>query len=691
MEIQNSSYIREWKEKMTRIIRVQYNEDQISDKALDKYLDKQIQDNLDDRNVLLVNNYTNKISRMSTLDMIEVIRNNKLICAGGGCLFLPHGVKENILIEFIQYIMKGRKDAKKERSKYDKGTDEWEEADRKQLAFKLIINSLYGCMGYAGFIMFNIFLAESITNQGRHIITSAINAIENFLGDAMYFENESDVYNTISNIDSEFWKKTKGHISDIAIAKISEGGLDLDELPKLVTKRFLKHCIFNYSPSFIDGVANIFNNMSTDELIMMYYKNNFMEFSRLPFMKDKIRNLIEMNGKLAFCEDYCYKDQTCVDLLNEIWGFYELFVLYDYPIFDRIQKAMYIDKSRSLYTDTDSVFVSLNEFVKYIENEVFDSPDDVEMSKQDLTFTAANVALSIVNRMIDKALKTLCYSLNISPEFAKLLNMKNEFFFQRIMFQDVKKRYISLAMLQEGQVLGGGNGLPEIKGFDFIKAGTKPFVRDYYTKLCLEEILYPEEIKPQRILKKVLELKHMMESTIKNGNMEFFKQANVKRPEYYKNPYSTQGVCAILLWNTLCPDKALEFPVDVNIVPIKELTYPKPAKKSEDSPANRVVAKMPLDYKKIASYAEKHPEAYERLFNTFYTNANPLIRHINLSYIAIPKNIDYKIPDCVVDLMDIDSVINDALKLILPITKCVGINSFQVSSTQEYMGNMISL
>ena len=72
-------------------------------------------------------------------------------------------------------------------------------------------------------------------------------------------------------------------------------------------------------------------------------------------------------------------------------------------------------------------------------------------------------------------------------------------------------------------------------------------------------------------------------------------------------------------------------------------------------------------------------------------NENALIRHMTLSYIAIPKNIDYKLPEYVRDLLDIDSVINDTMSLILPITKCVGINSFQVTSNTEYMSNMISL
>lgn len=680
------SYIREWKEKMSSIIRMRFSNEQISDKKIDSYLNNLIMTKVKDPRILLVNNYTNKVSRLTTLKLIEVIRGKNLICAGGGCLFLQHKEKRNILIEFILYIMQSRNDAKASRKLFEKGSDEWDDADRLQLAFKLVINSLYGCLGYPGFIMFNIFLAEAITNQGKHIITTAINAIENFLGDSMMYETPNDVYNVINKIDTEFYSKTKGKFSDKLIAMIGNE-IDLKNLPQMCLRRYLDHCIFAYSKDFVSNLYEIFKNMSVDELIMMYYKNNFLEFSRLNFMKEKIKNLILMNGPLAFCEDYAFKDNTCIELLEDIWSFYELFVLYDYPIYDRIRKAMYIDKTCSLYTDTDSVFVSLDRAVKYIKNEVFASVSESGMSDQNFTFTAANVILAIVNRMIAHSMQTLCRSLNITPEFAKMLKMKNEFFFSRIMFTDVKKRYISLALLQEGQVLNDGNGLPEIKGFDFIKAGTKKYVKDYYTKLCLEEILYPEEIKPARVFKKVLDLKYSMEDTISRGNMEFFKQANVKKPEYYKNPYSTQGVCAIILWNTLCPDKALEFPTDVNIVPIKELTFPKPGKgkKISDNEFD------PLSQKGILEFQRRFPDKYDLLYKNIYSNSNPLIKHINLTSIAIPKNIDYEIPEHIRYLYNIENVINDNLNLILPILKSIGINSLQATTNNSYMSNIVSL
>ena len=478
MDIEKSSFLAEWKQKMTELIRLHYDKEQIGDKRIEEHLNKIIENSLVDRKLLLINNYTHKVSRVTILQLIELIRNNRLICAGGGCLFLQHGQKENILMDWLLSSMEGRKIAKAKRKLYPKGSEEWAEWDRTQLAWKLLVNSAYGVLGYPGFILFNIFLAEAITNQGRHIITSAINAIENFLGDNMAYENPAEIYHMIQNIHSEYMNRCRGSISNDAIELFSRN-MDLSSLAQKCTARYLKHAIFPYDKNLVNSLHEIFSRMDTGELLLMYFKNNFMEFSRLDFMKEKIKLLILMNGPLAFCEDGSYgrgdtkeeQEESRKDILKvlyDIWDMYDLFVHYNYPVFDRIQKAMYLDKTRSLYTDTDSVFVSLDEFCRFIKSEVFASPEEAKMSMDDLNFTAANVTLSIANRMIDASMKTLCYSINVTPEYAKLLNMKNEFFFSRIMFSDVKKRYVSLAMLQEGQKLydlqTGHTGLPEIKG-----------------------------------------------------------------------------------------------------------------------------------------------------------------------------------------------------------------------------------
>ena len=96
---------------------------------------------------VVFNNYSNTSVRTNLLDLTDSIEQNQLIITGGGCLFMPHGTKPNILIDFILEIMKRRKDAKKMRKNFDKGSDGWLKWDIAQLLNKLVINSLYGCMG----------------------------------------------------------------------------------------------------------------------------------------------------------------------------------------------------------------------------------------------------------------------------------------------------------------------------------------------------------------------------------------------------------------------------------------------------------------------------------------------------------------------------------------------------------------
>ena len=112
---------------------------------------------------------------------------------------------------------------------------------------------------------------------------------------------------------------------------------------------------------------------------------------------------------------------------KSIWDLYEVFVLYNYPINDKIRKAMYLPKTRALYTDTDSVFVSVCHLVDYIKNDVLHGNNPMA-SDNDLTFTSVNLMLIFINIAVDRYLKTLCYSTNIEPEYAEKLGMKNEFY-----------------------------------------------------------------------------------------------------------------------------------------------------------------------------------------------------------------------------------------------------------------------
>lgn len=673
--MQNHHVINEWKSEMTKLLKMKYG-NKFSKTELSDKLDHIIDKNLKNPSVSVFNNYTNESTRSTILELTDFIEDNHIIITGGGCLFLPHGTKPNILIDFIMEIMKRRKDAKKMRKNYDKGTANWLRWDIAQLLNKLVINSLYGCMGYPGFALYNVFTAEAITAQGRHIITTAINMVEGFVGSAFYFADENELMHYMYNVHEEY--KRYGDL-DVSAFGVS------DYLP-LVYDKLINNSKFTMSDQLRNSIHQMLIDKSQGELALLYYKNNLLEFSRIDVIKAKFKYVVENNGLLSFCEMDLLKNDEMRKVVKDIWDLYEVFVLYNYPVNDRIRKAMYLPKTRALYTDTDSVFVSVFHLVDYMKNDVFHGNNPMA-SDNDLTFTSVNLMLIFINIAIDRALKTLCSSTNIEPDWAVKLGMKNEFYLKRILFMEKKKRYISLSVLQEGQLLGNGRGLPEIKGIEFIKSNTKPYLREFYTKLSTEEILESENINPNKIFKKMAQLKADIEYGMSHGDSKFYKQAKVKTPDNYKNPFSTQGVTAVMLWNTICPDMQIELPADVNIVPIKSLKQDKP---KQDTPTQMVTAD-PLKNKHVAELAEKHPEVYDRLYKGIYMNENPLIRYMNLTSIALPKNTDMEIPQYVFDLINYDDIVTNSIQLYLPVMESLGIHSVPTTANTSHMTNIIQL
>ena len=668
--------ITEWKTEMTKLLKMKYG-DKFTKSEINDKLDKIIKKDLKNQNVTVFNNYTNTAVRTNILDLTDSIEANHLIITGGGCLFLPHGTKPNILIDFILEIMKRRKDAKKMRKNFEKGSDGWLKWDIAQLLNKLVINSLYGCMGYPGFLLYNVFTAEAITSEGRFIITTAINCIEAFLGNAFYFVDESELTHYIYTIHAEY--KKYGELD------VSKFGIN-DYLP-LVYDRLIEKSKFTMTDKMKENLLDMLTGKPQGELALLYYKNNLLEFSKLDFVKAKFKYIIENNGLLSFCEMDLLKNDEMRQVTKSIWDLYEVFVLYNYPINDKIRKAMYLPKTRALYTDTDSVFVSVCHLVDYIKNDVLHGNNPMA-SDNDLTFTSVNLMLIFINIAVDRYLKTLCYSTNIEPEYAEKLGMKNEFYLKRILFVEKKKRYISLSILQEGQLLGKGRGKPEIKGFEFIKSNVKPYLRDFYTQLATDEILEADEISPSRIFKKMAQLKSDIEYGMSHGDSKFYKQAKVKTPDNYKNPFSTQGITAVMLWNAICPTMAIELPADVNIVPIKSLRLPKPPERTKPT---EVVQLDPFKNKNIEELADKYPDVYQRLYNEIYTNVNPQIRYMNLSSIALPKNSNITIPQYVFDLINYDDIVTNSIQLFLPVMESLGIRSVPTTSNTNHMTNIIQL
>lgn len=666
-------FITKWKSEMIRRIKLRFPGTPWNEKKINAYLDALVHERMKNPKVVVVNNYRNQSVSTDLLSLIDTIEQNQLIIGGGGVLFVQHDTpgRENVLFGYITDLGNKRNAMKAERKKYDKGTALWVRYDIKQNNTKVKNNSLYGVHGYPGFSLYNRFLAECVTNMGRQIITTAVMTFENFLsGSSVQMNTEEEIWQFITNIMSEYDEKIDYEVFD------SE-----DISTESVIRRILKMCAFRVSETFQRHLTDTIRKLPRKKKIMLFYKNNLYAFSRHPIIREKLRYIVTKLTHFWQPDKSMIEDPVIREMIDEVWGFYHIFVVYNYALYDRVRKSMFCDRKSVLYVDTDSNFLGLNPWLEFIRNEVLTKQDQVD--PKEFVFTSVNMMALFLSNAIDLGLKTLARNMNVTDKYAKILNMKNEFYMDKIIFTSAKKRYISNTILQEGSLIKGGAGMPDIKGFDFKKAHTKEYLREYYTNLCLEKILRVDNIDVEDIYRSILALRDEIMDSVEKGESRFFKQSTVQILEHYKEPYSEQPVVATLLWNALNPEYAMELPTDCDIVPIKELTGPKTDKKT-----GRV--RWPNE-EFVMSFKERFPEAYHQLERDIYNNSNPLIRQMGLKAIAKPKNSEIQLPEWFAFLVDKDKVQLDAMKLIEPVLASLGLNGLKTDANTVYMTNIIDL
>lgn len=646
------------------------------EKIVYDFLDKYIQDRLVNPPVVIINNYKNKTAKTSFLELVDAIEKDKLIIGGDGVLYIQHDLMENPLIGFILHVMQSRKLKKKERDLYEKNSDEWVACDITQLNLKILINALYGVIGYKKFLLTNRFIAQSITNQGKQIITTAVCTFENFLSDNVNFVTFSEMMTYVANICNEY-----------ASLKEKYGSLRTDvfdcegDFRKAVVNRILKKCAFVPSENHIRYLTMVINNCSEEELFLLYFKNNLHEFNKLSFVKEKLNYALRGIAELKKA-DISDLDEEIQQVLNSLLEFYQIFVVYDYPIYDRVRRAMFTEKKSVLYVDTDSNFLGLSPLLTSLKRDSIEA--NINKTEDEINIQICNIFLYYCQHIVNRSLKTMGLYMNVKDEWAAKIQMKNEFYIGRILFaKQKKKRYIADLLIQEGKEITKDN--TEIKGFDFKKSTTKEIVKKFYTELCNEYILRSKEIRIPMIYKELILFRKEIERSMKQGESIYFRQMNVKKIEHYKSPYTTQQVPAVILWNVLYPEYAIELPSDVNIVPIKELG----AKKKRNKDGEEI-----LDFNgnpTLNWFRENYPIYYDRLETEIFENQNKSLRRLSLGYLALPKNPDIPLPEFFQDIVNTDKITSDTIGLFLPIMESLGVRPQKGSSTQSYLSNIISL
>lgn len=130
--IKEAHFITQWKDEMKKRIALRFKGKSLNQEKIEKYLDNLVHDYMVNPKVEIINNYVNANVQTDLLSLIDTINDNQLIIGGGGVLYLQHGIKDNVMYDYIRNLQELRNHHKKERKKYDKGTDEWLQEDIAQ-------------------------------------------------------------------------------------------------------------------------------------------------------------------------------------------------------------------------------------------------------------------------------------------------------------------------------------------------------------------------------------------------------------------------------------------------------------------------------------------------------------------------------------------------------------------------------
>ena len=219
-------------------------------------------------NVIVDNNYTKQKEETTLLKVLNYIIEREPIITVSGVMFKKHGSCKNPFVDLIQEFLNSRAKYKKIMFKYPKGSEDFEKYNILQLAEKVSGNAIYGSSGNHTSIFYNLYIARSITMQGRNCISAAILLFEATLANNVKFGSLDEVLLFINNITKE-----KRMYYDYQI-------IDEDITVEECFVKILSSIGFYYIPTDKDMMIiwDILNQLTQQELNIVLYKNNLFTF-----------------------------------------------------------------------------------------------------------------------------------------------------------------------------------------------------------------------------------------------------------------------------------------------------------------------------------------------------------------------------------------------------------------------------
>lgn len=137
-----------------------YNKDSLSDKTFD---------------IVLYPTKNTEVKQCNKTGLDKVMNAYNCIMSPSGCIYKGHDKEKSIFYNIIKKLFKQRKTYKHQMFVYKQAGDKLNMKifNNKQMAYKILLNSLYGVMAQEHFRFYNLDLASTVTITGRDLIMFA--------------------------------------------------------------------------------------------------------------------------------------------------------------------------------------------------------------------------------------------------------------------------------------------------------------------------------------------------------------------------------------------------------------------------------------------------------------------------------------------------------------------------------------
>lgn len=624
-----------------------------------------------DSPAVLDNNYTKAKENTTLFAITDYIIQREPIITVSGVMFRKHGYCPNPFVMLIQEFLKQRGLYKDTMFKYPKGSENFEKYNILQLSEKVSGNAMYGASGNHTSIFYNLYVAQSITMQGRSCIASAIMLFEATMANNVKFSSLNEVITFINNVRRESVIKYPDEII-----------IDKDKYVNV------EECFFKiiYSSGFywiptekeMTLIWDILNKCTQHELNKLFYKNNLFWFVDNSVVMNKIVNILSTLD-VPFIDPN--KPPKCIkEQMDELYDMIYEWVYYDKQYMDRIDRTENMYRCVSMLTDTDSCFISFDGWYRYILDKTFNIPmaiKEIEIDEKsgnvdkawDISYdydfykdeiiesqeiirpdvispqvgfrcSIINILASIMGRLAidymgkysDNSNSTICHDGSRRKSFFIL---KNEFQLKRALITDGKKNYCAYQERQESNIIPKEKAL-SITGMPIKKVGVPDSTKVRLQKILLEQILdNPGELSQVEIIKQLAVLEKQIIQAIHDGSKEYFKPERIKAKEAYDNPMRESGIKASVVFNYLKSDS--DEPIDLS---------------TRNSILN---IKVDINKNNVEDIKEQYPEIYSKIIELMKTKEFAK----GITGIAILD--DKPVPEWVKGYIDYTTIVNDNL------------------------------